>query len=161
MIRGIHHIGLHSRNIERMLRFYRDGLGFALKFDGNWQDNVDLDHVLGLQGSAGRVVVLNAGNLHLELFEFSAPEPRDAPPLRACDFGYTHIGLDVTDVDAAWDQLSALGITFDRRPVDLGPVKLIYGKDPDGNLLEIQEFIDKDHPTHFNNLKMPVLEPDL
>lgn len=156
MIRGIHHVGLHTPNMQRMLDFYEVGLGFEKKFDGEWRDSEGLDQVLDLENSAGRVVVLNAGNLHIELFEYSSPAPRVAEPLRACDYGYTHIGLDVTDVDAAWERLSELGITFRRRPVDLGPVKLIYGRDPDGNLIEIQEFIDQDHPTAFKNLRMPV-----
>ena len=155
MIRGIHHVGLHTPNMERMLEFYNKGLGFEIKFDGDWADSAGLDHVLRLDDTAGRVVVLNAGNLHIELFQYVKPAPKEAEPLRACDYGYTHIGLDVTDVDAAWERLSALGIRFERRPVDLGPVKLIYGKDPDGNLLEIQEFLEEDHPTAFKNLRMP------
>lgn len=42
------------------------------------------------------------------------------------------------------ERLSKLGMNFDRahgrgRPVDVSIVKAIYGRDPEGNLIEIQE----------------------
>lgn len=154
MIRGIHHVGLHTRNMRRMLDFYHKGLGFEVVYDGEWRDNEHVDNIVDVKNSAGRVVVLRAGNLHIELLEYSAPAPRVAEPLRASDHGYTHICFDVTDADAAWERLSKLGMTFPRRPVDVGVVKLVYGRDPDGNHIEIQEIVDQDQPMAFKNLRV-------
>jgi glyoxylase I family protein len=154
MIRGIHHIGLHTPNIQRMLDFYHTGLGFEILYEMEWRDSEAIDDVVDLKKSAGRVVYLRAGNVHIELLEYSAPPPRVAEPLRPCDYGYTHICFDVTDADAVWERMSKLGITFPRRPVDAGLVKLIYGKDPDGNLIEIQEIVAQDERIAFKNLKV-------
>ena len=68
MIRGIHHVGLHTPNMERMLEFYNKGLGFEIKFDGDWADSAGLDHVLGLdEGSVldGRMRVRGVEGLRV------------------------------------------------------------------------------------------------
>ena len=33
MIRGIHHVGVHVRDLDRMIRFYREAFGFELVGD--------------------------------------------------------------------------------------------------------------------------------
>jgi catechol 2,3-dioxygenase-like lactoylglutathione lyase family enzyme len=142
--------------MERMLEFYCTGLAFQILSDGAWRDNQRADDVVGLTKSAARVVMINAGNILIELFEYSAPHPKTAEPLTPSDYGYTHICFDVTDAEAEWERLSHLGMTFSRRPVDLGFIKCIYGKDPDGNIIEIMEVVDQDHPTAFKNLKIRV-----
>jgi hypothetical protein len=47
----------------------------------------------------------------------------------------------VSDIDRECERLRALGMTFGhhRSPVDAGHVKTLYGKDPEGNVIEIQE----------------------
>ncbi|MFA7586200.1 MAG: VOC family protein, partial [Novosphingobium sp.] len=84
--------------------------------------------------------MLKAGNCYLELFEYAAPAPREGEPHRPCDRGYTHFALDVVDIEAEYDRLVAGGMTFAHpRPVDFGEIQAVYGKDPDGNLIEIQQ----------------------
>lgn len=152
MIRGIHHIALNTPNLSRMLEFYRDTLGFAVAYQMEWSNNDVVDSAVDLRDSTGRVVMLRAGNVYLELFEYTAPPARTAEPLRPCDHGYTHFCLDVTDIESEWQRLSASGMTYSRRPVDFGDVKAIYGKDPDGNVIEIQEIMNHNHPIEFEKL---------
>lgn len=152
MIRGIHHIALHTPNFERMLAFYRDVLGFSLISDIRWADSEVIDSTIGVRGSAARAAMLRAGNCHLELFEYSSPAPRGGEPLRPNDHGYTHFCLDVTDIEAEYERLRAAGMTFCRAPADFGDIKAVYGKDPDGNVIEIQET----SPEHDSDLsKLP------
>ncbi len=139
MIRGIHHVAIHVRDMERMLAFYRDVVGFELVSDSSWADSEEIDSVIGVPGSAARAVMLRAGNAHLELFQYSAPAPRGGEPLRPQDHGYTHFCLDVTDIEAEHDRLTAAGMTFFRRPANFGELRAVYGKDPEGNIVEIQE----------------------
>jgi catechol 2,3-dioxygenase-like lactoylglutathione lyase family enzyme len=85
--------------------------------------------------------MLRLGNAYLELFQYSAPEPGQGDPnRRVCDPGITHLCLDVTDVDAEYARLSAVGMVFHSPPQDVAPgVRTVYGRDPDGNVVELQE----------------------
>lgn len=141
MIRGIHHVALNTQNFEEMYNFYKDVLGFEPACDiGGWANEARFDAVIGLKDSVARTCMFKAGNAYLELFEYSAPAAREGEPLRPCDRGYTHFALDVTDIEAEYDRLAAAGMRFmAERPGDFGDIKAVYGQDPDGNLIEIQE----------------------
>ncbi|GFE74376.1 MULTISPECIES: VOC family protein [Novosphingobium] len=141
MIRGIHHIGVNCRDLDRMTRFYRDALGFEPVDEGfAWRDEPVMDLIVDLSGSAAKGVMLRAGQCYLELFEYSAPPPDRDSPLRPNDRGYTHLCIDVTDIAADIPHLEACGMTFrDRRFVDVGHVRTLYGYDPEGNVIEVQQ----------------------
>ncbi len=148
MIKGIHHIAISTGDLERSLSFYRDLLGFEVMFDdAAWPKGAEVaDKITGLKDSSARYAMLNAGNAMIEIFEYESPPPKEADPNRpVCDHGLTHICLDVVDVDAEYERLSAAGMTFHCPPQQLGPaVKTTYGRDPDGNVLELQEVLDKE-----------------
>jgi glyoxylase I family protein len=139
MIRGIHHIALHTADLPRIVEFYRDVVGFQEVARYGWENSEITDRVVGLSKSAAHVVMLRAGNCYLEIFKYAAPEPRPAAPLRACDHGYTHLCLDVTDIHGEYQRLVAAGMTFNTPPGDFGDIRAAYGRDPDGNIVEIQE----------------------
>src|SRR2546421_480682 len=71
--------------------------------------------------------------------QLSGPAGRGTGPLRPCDHGYTHLCLDVTNIEQEFDRLTRAGVVFNRRPGDFGDIKAVYGRDPDGNVIEIQE----------------------
>lgn len=145
MIRGIHHVAIHVRDLDRMIAFYRDALGFEPVGDpGGWTESKEIDEIIGVPGSAARTAMLQAGNCYLEMFQFAAPGPGSSRPLDPFDHGYTHFCVDVTDIEAECERLRGLGMTFNRGerrvgPVDVGFVKSIYGRDPEGNLVELQQ----------------------
>ena len=141
MVRGIHHVAVHVRDLDRMTQFYRDAFGFEIVGEAfGWQGEPLLDRILDVPGSAARGCMMRAGTCYLELFQFSAPEPVSTRPLRPFDKGYTHFCVDVTGIEAECARLSGLGMSFgDRAPVDMGHVKTLYGRDPEGNVIEIQE----------------------
>jgi len=151
MIRGIHHAALSTANLDRMVAFYRDVVGFELVMETEWADNPFIDEIIGVPGSAARQVMLKAGGAYLEMFEYRAPAARPDAPLAPNDHGYTHICLDVADIQAEWDRLTAAGASFVRRPGDFGDIKAVYGRDPDGNVIEIQE-TTPDHPFSLTRL---------
>lgn len=142
MIRGIHHIGMNCRDIERMKRFYGEAFGFK-PVDENgfeWADEPVMDHIVDVKGSAAKGIMLRAGTCYLEMFEYSAPPPESDKPLRPSDRGYTHFCVDVTDIATDIEYLKKCGMTFnDRDFVDVGHVKTLYGYDPEGNVIEVQE----------------------
>ena len=140
MIRGIHHVAVHVRDLDRMIEFYRDAFGFVVQGEEfSWSDSESLDQLLDVPGSAARGAMLHAGNCYMELFEFSAPPPVSSRPLRPFDKGYTHFCVDVTDIEHECERLRGLGMTFGHRPIDVGHVKSIYGRDPEDNVIEVQQ----------------------
>jgi glyoxylase I family protein len=161
MIRGVHHVSLSTRNFERLLHFYRDllGLPFATSYD--WQrGSTAADQVVGLTDSAVRTALLKAGNTFVEIFEYL--NPLGVPPLagrRACDAGITHICFDVIDVIGEYTRLCAAGVEFHTAPLDIGGVvRTTYGRDPDGNIFELQEVIAAGLPLDLATL-VPGLTP--
>jgi catechol 2,3-dioxygenase-like lactoylglutathione lyase family enzyme len=152
MIRGIHHTAISTGDLERAVRFYRDLLGFSVVLEFQWPVGMaEADAITGLKDSSARAVMLKAGNMMIELFQYSSPTPKRSDANRpVCDHGITHIALDVTDVDAEYERLKAAGMRFHCPPqeIEVGGVKAkaTYGRDPDGNVVEIQQVIGSESP---------------
>ncbi len=151
-VKGVHHIAISTGRWEEMLAFYRDLLGFTLgdKFEwGPHDPGADVaDAVTGLKGSAARAALLKGANLCIELFDFSAPTPRRQSPDRpVCDHGFTHLALDVENIDEVYEALRARGMRFHTHvQTSGGGIRNTYGRDPDGNVIEIQELLNPNDP---------------
>jgi glyoxylase I family protein len=154
MIRGIHHVALHTPNFDRMAKFYLEAFGFEPAVDEfRWSGHRPTDEAIDVPGSSARTLMMRAGNCYIELFEYFSPPSRDVGPARPNDHGYTHFCVDVTDIENEFDRLAGLGMTFPLpKPADFGTVQFIYGKDPDGNVIEIQQ-VDPDHPFAMERLE--------
>lgn len=140
MIRGVHHIAVHCRDLDGMIRFYRDAFGFeVVGKQFAWASEPRIDTLIDVPNSAARGAMLRAGNCYIEMFEFKAPQGRTTS-LHPYDKGYTHFCVDVTDIEAEYERLKNLGMIFGApAPVDMGHVKAVYGRDPEGNVIELQE----------------------
>ena len=149
MIRGIHHVAVSTPDLDRIVRFYCDVMGAEQVYEGGWEKGSQIiDEIVGLKESSCRQAMLKLGNAYLEFFEYQTPEPRPGDPTRpVCDHGYTHFAIDVTDIDAEYERLKAAGVKFNCPPPDFegGPIRATYGRDPDGNVIEIQEILDTGH----------------
>lgn len=141
MIRGIHHVAVHVHDFERMTKFYREAFGFEIVGEAfDWADSEFIDKIVDVPNSAARGAMLRAGTCYIEMFQYRAPKPTVTEPLNAFDKGYTHFCVDVTEIEYEVERLKGLGMTFSQPgPVDVGHVKSIYGRDPEGNLIEIQQ----------------------
>jgi catechol 2,3-dioxygenase-like lactoylglutathione lyase family enzyme len=101
------------------------------------------DKIIGLKNTAAKVAMVEMGDVHIEFFEYSSPKPKTKDPdWRVCDHGYTHICLAVDNVDAEYGRLGKAGMTFHGPPPPVyGGLRAIYGRDPDGNFIEILQII--------------------
>lgn len=145
MIRGIHHVGMHAHDLSRMVKFYQDAFGFEIVDEEfSWEKGQEvLDRLLDVPNSAARGIMLRAGPCYIEMFQYSSPEPNNTKALRPFDKGYTHFCVDVTDIENEYTRLKGLGMTFGAdAPIDMGHVKSVYGRDPEGNVIEIQQTAD-------------------
>ena len=151
MIKAIHHVALVTRDLDRILAFYRDALGFKQVVSGGWstkdETSPQYDRVVDLKGSSAIAVMVHAGNVMLEFFQYHSPEACSDDTVREANMpGWRHISFDVTNIDEIYEKMIRSGATFSNPPQDLGFVKAVYGRDPDGNLIELQELVGPDNP---------------
>src|SRR5690625_1336471 len=141
MFSGTHHVGIHVHDLDRMLRFYREAFGFEVVGERfHFNDNPAIEVITTTAEVEVVGVMLRAGNLYLEVFEFRHPAPVSGEPKRPQDKGYTHFCIETTDIEATMPRLRAAGMDFrGREPVDCGTIKTLYGWDPEGNIIEIQQ----------------------
>lgn len=142
MIRKMKHVGVSVADLDRSLAFYRDLLGMEVVVEESFA-GPQYEMILRLKGAKGRVALLKAADVYIELFEFSQPAPRcgdlDRP---VCDHGITHFCMEVADIEAEYGRLQAAGVVFHCSPLDFGTAKATYGRDPDGNVFELLEVLD-------------------
>jgi catechol 2,3-dioxygenase-like lactoylglutathione lyase family enzyme len=144
-IEGLSHGGITVTDMDRSLRFYRDGLGLEAYID-RIADHDYLRAVTAIPSSSVRIVYLRVpgSRVPLELLEHRGVE-RVPVRSRPCDPGNVHVGLQVQDIDAFHARLESLGFpSRSGQPVDItaGPfagARTCFFHDPDGFLVELQQ----------------------
>jgi len=153
VISGFHHVAISTPNLPRLVRFYCDVIGFEVIFETSWAPGVPaIDAMMELTDVGAKVAMLRTGNSFLEIFEFSSPAPVPGSLAhRVVDYGLTHICLNVTDVAAECARLSAAGMRLHTQPISIGlPITGTYGRDPDGNIIELLEVLDENFALHMS-----------
>ena len=116
-IRGVQHVALEVDDLAAALRFYVDGLGFAV-----------LDRPASL-GDGGAWLAMPGGvALHLvETPTFVAPSTSQ------------HLALETANLDACIAELQDRGVCDIGEPFDVGAGLQAFLRDPAGNLLELNQ----------------------
>lgn len=123
MITALAHACFTVSDLERALRFYRDGLGLKHAFD-----------FVNAEGRRHGVYLHVGGRSFIELFEGQHATPATVP---AEGPSYKHICLEVDDVESTVRTLRERGL-------EVGEIKLgkdqsyqAWLTDPDGNRIEL------------------------
>lgn len=139
---GVHHSAICTSDIERSLRFWRDGLGLTLLFDhrftGDWPE------LFGAKSDELRSIFLGDPNEAdsgiLELVEFDGAGPATPPP-DAPRHGFFLLSFQ-RDVELTLSALAAAGFTDGIRRIGVNapdgktvPMAVIIA--PDGVLVEL------------------------
>lgn len=139
----VRHVSMATSNLRPMIAFYSAFLGGQdPRHVGKWI-NVSgdrVDRVSGLSGSKIEMAWFQLRNLEIEIFQYhshpvqrpSAARPLDAP-------GYNMIVFDVSDIAKARRRLQEAGGTIVTVPGTLDGGQVVFGRDPDGNLIGLQE----------------------
>jgi catechol 2,3-dioxygenase-like lactoylglutathione lyase family enzyme len=132
----VHHSAICATDVEESLRFWRDGLGFTVLMDQQFQG----DWPTLLQGPTDRLRAVFLGDPAapdsgvVELVDLGfLPGPAEAAPPR-CGFLLLSV---FTDVAAAIDRLADLGLGGTPRRVEVSGVPMAVVSDPDGVLVEL------------------------
>jgi catechol 2,3-dioxygenase-like lactoylglutathione lyase family enzyme len=118
----IEHVNLTVSDLDRSLAFYRDLLGFDLRWQGSTSDGEPAAHIgtdacyLALFQGAGQATSMDYGRV-----------------------GFNHFGVVVDDLDSARRRLEALGGEVHFEP-DYEPGRRFYFFDPDGHEVELVEY---------------------
>ena len=142
MILALHHIGISTPDKQRLGAFYRLYFGFERVSEFSWAvDDADAAEVLQVKRTAGSAVVMRKGPIFLELLQFDLPvaKLREAK-WHVSDHGISHICFQVDDCLAEYERLRDAGMQFHCVPKDdPSGGKFVYGRDPDGNVIELWE----------------------
>ena len=137
MILAFAHPGMVVPDLDKAIEFYSKMFGFKVIGHESWQDSEAYDQAIGLKGSAAKGVMMAGHNCHIEIFEYSAPEPTVAPPetFLAHKTGIRQIAFYVDDPQKELDRLVSLGgCALGCLPEGGGAV---YARDPFGNIIEL------------------------
>ncbi len=138
MIKQLAHLCFKTSQLERMTAFYRDALGATVKF--NYRNQAG--QTIGSYFAFGQ-------NTFLEIFDHAdahrrsnspkplepLEEPRDAWLMR-----YNHFCFQIEGLDAYVALLESRGVTVTGRKTGNDRSRQAWVKDPDGNLIELQEY---------------------
>jgi len=99
-IESFNHTSFTVPDIDRLLSFLVDGLGFPL-MDKSERASATMREVTGVSEASAIIAFVKGPGHVIELIEYTAPDDRKRNFVRPCDNGFAHLAFNVDDVDAA------------------------------------------------------------
>lgn len=142
MVTRIHHTSFTVSDMDRSIAFYCDLLGMELVVDlrtaGQSYKGPVADRITGCPGTEQQIAFVAVGGNQIELVQYT-PTGKPQVGNKPSDTGSAHVCFMTDDVQRLYDKLKANGVKIHCEPQDLGFVKVIYFRDPDGIVLEAME----------------------
>jgi catechol 2,3-dioxygenase-like lactoylglutathione lyase family enzyme len=131
------HFGLCVRDLDRTLRFYCDGLGFAAA--ERFEIGDEFGAALEVEGRVECVSqFIRKDALAIELLAYRSPGAVGVASTRRNQLGLTHLSLYVDDVGEAAKHLVACGgKLLPATHAENDAVELVFVEDPDGVRIEL------------------------
>ena len=136
-----HHTALCVNDFDAARDLFVDLFGFEVEGEMDQRSEPELARVVALPHAVIRWAMLVRNDYRIELFKYYVPDGK-THGTRQSDRGYTHIALEVTDVDAAYGRLISAGYRTTCAPQALrgGRTKVIYLLAPEDNVVELIQF---------------------
>ena len=122
----LEHVNMSVADLDRSIEFYRNLLGFRVRWRGTTADGMPAAHV-------------GDDKIYLALFEVGEQE-REHPDYGR--LGLNHLGFVVDDLEEARGTLAALGAK-PHHQADYEPGRRLYFFDPNGVEVELVEYDEK------------------
>jgi len=134
----VHHVAIAVADLEESVRYYRDGLGCSVVFEGTYER--EWDRLVGSPSTTMDMVVLVPpdGGCAIELIAFADGINRPGPP--GPPTGLFMLSIVVDDVEATKARLVELGHGgFEESYNDIGDqhVDVTFTPGPDGVMIEL------------------------
>ncbi len=137
------HVALSVKDMEKVIAFYHDVIGMEKVFDRRF--GTPMARLIGVEGTAVRIVHMKLGDSVVELFDYDHPQGREPMPDRQqSDYGLTHIGFLVQDFWGTYQCLLDKGVRFLAEPVEIRPgvfVAYFYGAEYE--VCEMREIVNE------------------
>ncbi len=135
------HVALATPDIDRLVAFYTKLLGIAPhhRID-NIRNSPKLDDIANIDSLRLRAAWFKTGAMVVEIWQFENPPtsvPTAAPAYTT--IGYNTISFAVSNLAQTYQQLRKAGIQFLCAPILTGAASSVLLRDPDGNLLSLDE----------------------
>ena len=137
------HIGITVTDIDKFSEFYCGYFGFKQIHRGTFPPEfiaaAPTLYRLGSGAYSDFAFLESPNGIALELFQFNNLLPAKQPVWNLP--GYHHICLKVASVPEIYDVMTAAGVEFffEPRPMGNSSSHWIFLKDPDGNMVELQD----------------------
>jgi glyoxylase I family protein len=118
MIQGIEHAAIAAKDVERLADFYVQTLGFEINYRGK--------SAIFVKASDGSMIEI-------------IPADGDSSEAMPKTPGLRHLALTVTGFEAECERLAAAGVTFLEPPLIKSGNKVVFFRDPEGNILHLIE----------------------
>lgn len=118
MILGIEHAAIAATNVERLAAYYVRVLGFEINYRGKT--------AIFVKASDGSMIEI-------------IPAEGDSGELSPKAHGLRHLALNVIGFEVECRRLEAAGVTFLEPPLIKGGNKVVFFRDPEGNILHLIE----------------------
>ena len=142
------HTNLIARDWKRLVQFYRDVFGCEPKgperdLSAAWLHKVSSVPNAHLRGVHLRLPGYDDDGPTLEIFSYDQLVERGVPKANECGFG--HIAFAVDNVGEALQAVIAagggtVGEIATGEVTGAGPIRLVYARDPEGNIVELQKW---------------------
>ncbi|HYY35498.1 MAG TPA: VOC family protein [Candidatus Binatia bacterium] len=142
------HTNLIARDWEKMVRFYSDVFGCEPKgpernMSGAWLDQLTSLRNAHLRGVHLRLPGYGDDGPTLEVFNYDQLIDGELPAVNRT--GFAHIAFGVDDVDQALQAViaaggSTVGEIVTTQVSGVGFLRVVYARDPEGNIIELQKW---------------------
>lgn len=134
-VKALSQVGMTVKSLKTSIDFYWGHFRLPV-VEIMERPSAVIKEIYGLGDTTVKIALLRCGwGSFIELFEFvPSQKAREVVSSRP---GFTHLTLDVGNVDRAYRQLTAKGVKFLAAPVHEKGAHFVFLKDPDGHLVEL------------------------
>ncbi|AEH35685.1 VOC family protein [Halopiger xanaduensis] len=135
-----HHVGITVEDLEAVLPFYRDVLGFDVA-DRFQVDGEAFSTAVGVDDAAANFVHLEADGIRVEIVEYE-PQARASPDAGLNQPGAKHLGFTVADLESFYADLPDDVETLSEPQTTATGNSILFLRDPEDNLVEVLEIAE-------------------
>lgn len=138
------HVNLTARNADRLAAFYRNTFGFAERRPPKRLSGEAVSRSNGLPNSNIYAIWLNVNDdsgPFLEIMEYTETVNRPKPAVNEPRYG--HLAFKVSNLSESVENVLRFGGSLQGEITNFGtseaPLPIVYVRDPEGNILELEQ----------------------